>query len=702
MREKEVSLRKRYLLFYLLVGLIPIVIFSFIYWFGSIHDSREEIARGMDAGTHSLLNSFDYLLQGIDGAASELSNYIYSHRTDDGAGTAGIMPSILVRYEEILGNGIRIFYYDKGGAEIYASEGVMPYSQFDDLYLHSIPVSDVPFFTLANRVSSPLIRLSEGFTFLFYAVPEYEFIPQSSLIFMVDNSYLASYVEASFGALPVFYEYAAGSGRVVFSNIANDGVPDGFTYSSDAASTLTQNRLSCLFSPDEVLAPYHHDMAVYFFFMSVIIIIILLLSFYLSRLSYDPIGKLISSVMGTDVKLEGNELAAIEKEWVSVKNETGNLEEKIEQQASVLLGMIMRNLLGGRLSGTKEEIEYFLSLIRWTLVFRNYQVVSVGFTDLESESPDIFESMLREINEGERRYYPVRISLDDKLRIVIGSSTADAAGNLEAVNGLLHMTGNKGYTMGGSRITDDLLHLNVAYLEAVLAEKESPADGFSLYEEGESRTEELVISRSDANLFTQAVRSADANAAHGVVDRQLASLESSDHPPLIRQSRLYDILNMVIRAAADTGISGLPYSSVICDVGHVDRFYDEIGALIDELVERRQAAMEKERTKEKNEMIAFVDDNFRNSQMSLAYLSSRFGRSVSYLSRLFKAEMDKTFIDYLTQLRISWICDELRSTDRPIRDIVSDSGYFDISGAMRRFKAVTGVTMSQWREEHSR
>jgi two-component system response regulator YesN len=73
-----------------------------------------------------------------------------------------------------------------------------------------------------------------------------------------------------------------------------------------------------------------------------------------------------------------------------------------------------------------------------------------------------------------------------------------------------------------------------------------------------------------------------------------------------------------------------------------------------------------------------------------------------YISRLFKKEIGKTFLDVLTTLRMKKACELLADNDNRIYEIadkvgIHDSGYFS-----QVFKKFYDMTPSEYRECHAK
>ncbi|MDD3198659.1 MAG: helix-turn-helix transcriptional regulator, partial [Eubacteriales bacterium] len=93
----------------------------------------------------------------------------------------------------------------------------------------------------------------------------------------------------------------------------------------------------------------------------------------------------------------------------------------------------------------------------------------------------------------------------------------------------------------------------------------------------------------------------------------------------------------------------------------------------------------------------YLEENYCDSSISLESAAERIALSPQYLSRIFSNQMGKTYIDYLTDLRIRRAMELLRKTDRSIKEISNDVGYGDPNYFSRIFKKITGKTPSEYR-----
>ncbi|WJH36053.1 AraC family transcriptional regulator [Paenibacillus sp. CC-CFT747] len=72
--------------------------------------------------------------------------------------------------------------------------------------------------------------------------------------------------------------------------------------------------------------------------------------------------------------------------------------------------------------------------------------------------------------------------------------------------------------------------------------------------------------------------------------------------------------------------------------------------------------------------------------------------NASYLSQLFKQRMNRTFVDYVLQVRMDEAERLLRHTSLRISEIAERLGYSDISGFSHTFKRLKGRSPSEFRK----
>ncbi|MFD0694439.1 response regulator [Paenibacillus sp. GCM10027628] len=97
----------------------------------------------------------------------------------------------------------------------------------------------------------------------------------------------------------------------------------------------------------------------------------------------------------------------------------------------------------------------------------------------------------------------------------------------------------------------------------------------------------------------------------------------------------------------------------------------------------------------------YVTDNFSSDQVSLSFLSVKFGMSIYQICRLFKREFGVNFHVYLTELKMQRAKEYLRGTSMSVQDIAYLVGYKELKYFFKVFKKQSGLTPSEYRNHRS-
>lgn len=97
------------------------------------------------------------------------------------------------------------------------------------------------------------------------------------------------------------------------------------------------------------------------------------------------------------------------------------------------------------------------------------------------------------------------------------------------------------------------------------------------------------------------------------------------------------------------------------------------------------------------QIVAYIDSNFKRQDFSLSELADRFNMSDSYLSQFFKEQIGINYFDYVESARMKCAKDMLVHTETPINEIAAQIGYGLSSTFCRAFKRINGVSASNFR-----
>jgi YesN/AraC family two-component response regulator len=91
-------------------------------------------------------------------------------------------------------------------------------------------------------------------------------------------------------------------------------------------------------------------------------------------------------------------------------------------------------------------------------------------------------------------------------------------------------------------------------------------------------------------------------------------------------------------------------------------------------------------------------ENSYMEDLSLSILADQAGFNSSYLSRLFKLETGKGFVQYLREVRMKHACQFLLKSDITIDQVAKSVGFMDEKHFRRTFKKDLGMTPGEYRK----
>ena len=86
--------------------------------------------------------------------------------------------------------------------------------------------------------------------------------------------------------------------------------------------------------------------------------------------------------------------------------------------------------------------------------------------------------------------------------------------------------------------------------------------------------------------------------------------------------------------------------------------------------------------------------------LSLTDISSVLGISSSYFSHLFKKQTGKNYVEYLNEIRLKAVMEDLKNSDFKIAVIAEKNGFHNFEYFSRFFKKATGLSPVKWRQEN--
>ena len=98
-----------------------------------------------------------------------------------------------------------------------------------------------------------------------------------------------------------------------------------------------------------------------------------------------------------------------------------------------------------------------------------------------------------------------------------------------------------------------------------------------------------------------------------------------------------------------------------------------------------------------NRMQEWVRINSEKS-IGVAEVAEEFGYNVDYAARIFKKRTGISLKEFINDMRMNFLRNQLHSTDLPLKRIASDSGFEDYKSFLKFFTYHEGVTPTEFRK----
>lgn len=177
-------------------------------------------------------------------------------------------------------------------------------------------------------------------------------------------------------------------------------------------------------------------------------------------------------------------------------------------------------------------------------------------------------------------------------------------------------------------------------------------------------------------------------------------------PDLLRQFSF----ELVMRSMQAVESIGINTGEILAEIGNLHERINRcenwretaqvVGFVLQKLVEKiENRRIQRGKNDNIDKILRFVQENYRDSGLSLDSLAEEFHLSRTYISRLFKEQVEDNFIDYLIKIRIEAAKKLLRDKSIKINDISDAIGYTYSRSFTRTFKKYTGLTPTEYRDQ---
>ena len=264
--------------------------------------------------------------------------------------------------------------------------------------------------------------------------------------------------------------------------------------------------------------------------------------------------------------------------------------------------------------------------------------------------------------------------------------------------------------IGVSGIFRGFDNLREAYLDARRALSDSlflSSGRIAYIEQLETRVPRpVVMNETDTKALEYIIRFGSDEEVNAAIDNQIHKTSAWDSEFSDYRFFTLNIANMVVNFAVAVGAD----ISIINDADIMDtinRFttsrqtFEWFRTIVGRLRENnRQTKLSNSSVLLEN-AVSYMKSSFTDPNLNLEKTCDNAGLSVSYLSLLFKKHLGKTFVKYLTELRLEKAKELLKYSGDRIIEIAEKCGYSDVYYFSHNFKKHLGMSPKKYRENET-
>lgn len=209
---------------------------------------------------------------------------------------------------------------------------------------------------------------------------------------------------------------------------------------------------------------------------------------------------------------------------------------------------------------------------------------------------------------------------------------------------------------------------------------------------------------SEEMLLARAVSEGNVERAKAILRGVIETNQNQPHQnPQTAQFLYADLCSTILRSAQGLGITcrasaGERTRRRLCSLEQVQA---SVEILIDEVFQQIDSRRCEPVTTAEQKILAYIDENLFNPNLSLGSIAETFGRSTGYISTLFKNQKGMNYSDYVNQVRIRRAVELLTGEHMDTESVYHAVGYVSLSTFRRNFIKYTGRSPGDFSAQES-
>lgn len=435
------------------------------------------------------------------------------------------------------------------------------------------------------------------------------------------------------------------------------------------------NAYTCLVSIYEdgmeaYLRDWLNDIRMILIFSIVVILALLALTVYIN---YRPLKLLVSKYSDMAASAEMSELEILDSAFLAA-------DEKLYDQKQQLKNFLLGDLLRGR------RVEEKLLLESGLTQAQHYIVLALHGAPINSSCAEQVASMMKGRYHCECHITGITYQ-PQQLMICALSGEADLNELTAQVAEVLSAVTEQTYQIYCGTLVDQVTDIRASYLRSLSSASETEAQ---MAEFDDSVAEAI-------RLFGESLETADVSAVRSsleTVESRLASMKQEEN---YQTYYCYKLMTIYFAKARNMRNYKMEVARLI-DFSDEKRLFEMLHQSVERYCVQCSKAEQVTANKMRTELMAYIEENFNNKNLSLSAVADHLNTSVYVATRLFKETTGKNFKEYVMDKRMEYAAELLKSTSHKVAEVSGMAGFENAEYFSSLFKTKFGMTPTQYRK----
>lgn len=412
-----------------------------------------------------------------------------------------------------------------------------------------------------------------------------------------------------------------------------------------------------------------------------------------------------------DEKEDLDDFARIQQHVATFLEQNKELHQEIRRQTPHAREQVLRKLLMGRFKESK-EIDLLLESVGIGLYSCGYFVIVIDTkmvtTEASVQNQEFLMSFLDQISGENYRAYGTELLFNQAIALFVSIDDPSVQRKvLKRIVQRIVIENTVAPIIGVGTVVKEISAINRSYIESLTSlEYNLLSDNGTqhlFYDEIKDKEDDAVLNYPTNELLklTQSLQQGDLEiASETITDIIETGIEQQSTKEGVQLYGFYLLNHITEIGIKILGDGFFQEAEKYADFRNLIDLKPGLNKMSKQICFAVQNSPKNSESQLQKDIFAYIDNHYTSHDFSLEAVAEEFDLSISYLSRFIKKEKGRTFSKYVQEKRLILIQHELRETEKPIKDIVLEAGYYDVSNYTRKFKGLVGMTPGQYRNKN--